>query len=273
MSSGSLATPMGEAPSLPRALVPALAVAAALAAAVMLAHALRPLLSRPVQTLRVEGRLTHLAPAQIAAAAAIAPGTGLFDVDLAAARDRVEALPWVSRARVARVWPASVAVQVTERQAMARWGSGGLVDADGIVFAPALTEVPAGLPQLSGPPGRAPEVERVYRELGAALKDSPFVPAGLDLSSRGEWTLHTAGGIELRLGEQAPQSRAGLILGVVTHALADKLAQVAYVDLRYSNGFAVGQAAAPAVAARAGAAAAAASPAGSNGAKEIHAHE
>ncbi|MBL6750151.1 MAG: cell division protein FtsQ/DivIB [Nevskia sp.] len=246
MNSGSVAMPIGDAPSLPRALVPALVAVALLVAGMLLAHTARPALSRPVQWLRVDGALKHLQPAQIAAAAAIVPGTGLLDVDLAAARQRIGALPWVGRVRVSRVWPAGIEIAVAERQAVARWDHGSLVDADGAVFSPPAADLPPGLPQLSGPDGRAPEVERVYRELGAALKDSPFVPAGLELSSRGEWTLHTTGGVEIRLGDQAPQARVGLILGVVTRTLADRLGQVAYIDLRYTNGFAVGPAAAAA---------------------------
>jgi cell division protein FtsQ len=260
MSSSYVAAPIaGEAPSLPRALVPALVAAAVFATTVLAAHAVKPLLSRPAQWLRVDGALTRLTPVQIAAAAAIAPGTGLFDVDLAAARERVAALPWVARARVSRQWPAGVAVTVTERQAAARWGGTALVDADGVVFTPTAAEIPAGLPQLSGPVARAAEVERVYRDLSAALKDGPFVPAGLDLSSRGEWTLHTSGGIELRLGDQ-PAARLDLIRSVVAK-------QVAYVDLRYTNGFAVGAATPPVAGATVPKASAAGLPAGAGGAK------
>lgn len=239
MNPGAAVMPMNEAPSLPRVLLPALLGVALLAGAVLLAHALRPLLDRPVQALRVDGALTHLKVPAIAAAAAIPPGTGLFDVDLGAVRDRVEALPWVARARVSRVWPGRIAVRVWERQPFARWGDAALVDSDGVAFTPPPAELPAGLPLLAGPPGRAGEVMQAYQELGARLQGSPFVPAGLRLDARGEWTLQTAGGIELRLGDAAPASRVPLLLGAVWHSLADRMDQVAYVDLRYSNGFAV----------------------------------
>lgn len=244
MNLGSVSLPLAEAPALPRALLAALLLAAALALSLGLARALKPLVDQPLRGLRVDGQLKHLSAAQVAAAASIAPGTGLFEVDLAAARRRVETLPWVAHARVSREWPAGLAILVSERQAVARWGTAALVDADGAVFVPPA--LPAGLPQLSGPAERAAEVAQVYRQLDAALHDTAFAPNGLDLSARGEWTLHTAGGIELRLGAQYPLARLDLIRGAVARTLARQLQQVAYIDLRYSNGFAVGPA--PAVA-------------------------
>lgn len=232
--------PMNDAPTLPRALLPAIAAVAVLGMALLLGHALKPVFNRPVQALRVDGVLSHLRPQQIAAAAAIAPGTHLFDIDLEAVRARVETLPWVGHARVSRIWPGRIAVRVWERQPFARWGEKGLVDTEGVAFTPAQQDLPEGLPALAGPPGREAEVMHDYQQLGETLQGSTFAPSGLQLDARGDWTLATAAGIELRLGQSDPRSETGLLLGAVMRTLADKLDQVAYIDLRYSNGFAVG---------------------------------
>jgi cell division protein FtsQ len=164
-------------------------------------------------------------------------------VDLDAVRSKVEGLPWVARARVARIWPDRIVLRVWERQPVARWGEDGLVDAQGHVFTPPAADLSDSLPRLAGPADRATEVLAAYDSLGKALRGSAFVPAGLKLDARGEWTLLTAAGIELRLGEDEPVDKVGLILGAVSRSLADKLDQVAYIDLRYTNGFAVGPAA------------------------------
>lgn len=248
MSAVSL--PANDAPVLPRALLPALISAAVLAAGVWLAHAAAPWFNRPVQALRVDGVLAHLQPAQIAAAAAVTPGAPLFSVELDGVRDRVEALPWVARARVARVWPDRIAVRVWEREPVARWGETGLVDTQGQPFTPIAADLPDGLPRLAGPDARAGEVLAAYDRLSAVLRGSDFAPAGLRLDARGAWTLVASDGIELRLGEDDPISKTGLILGAVSRTLAGKLGEVAYIDLRYPNGFAVGPAPAPAPASR-----------------------
>lgn len=232
--------PMNDAPTLPRALLPAITAAAAVAALLLLGHALRPLLNRPVQALRVDGQFTHLKAGRIAAAAGVAAGTPLFDLQLDAVRSRVEALPWVAHARVSRVWPGRVAVRVWERKPYALWGDKGLVDDEGHAFTPPAAELPQDLPRLAGPEGREAEVMLAYRQLAQALAGSAFAADGLRLDARGAWTLSTVAGIELRLGGDDPRGKLDELQGPVLRTLADKLDQVAYVDLRYSNGFAVG---------------------------------
>jgi cell division protein FtsQ len=235
-----MAMPMNDAPTLPRALLPAIVAAALLAGLALLAHGLKPLLNRPVQSLRVDGQLRHVTPRQVAEAAAIPPGMHLFDVDLNAVRNQVQTLPWVGHARVSRVWPGRIAVRVWERTPYALWGDHGLVDQEGAAFTPSPQDLPQGLPHLAGPDGREAEVMRDYQAMAETLAGSVFAPDGLRLDARGSWTLHSAGGIELRLGDDDPRGKIALLQGAVLRTLADKLDQVAYVDLRYSNGFAVG---------------------------------
>lgn len=52
-------------------------------------------------------------------AAALVPGTAMTDLDLGAARDRIELLPWVDHATVKRHWPNSVRISVDEREPFA----------------------------------------------------------------------------------------------------------------------------------------------------------
>ena len=240
MSVRAAALPLSDMPVLPRAMLPVGFAIGALLLLVALVHALRPLLNRPLHGLRIEGQLNHLNAAQVGAAAALPPGTGLLDADLQTVRARVEGLPWVGHAQVRRVWPDSLAIAVSERQAFARWGASSLVDTEGRVFTPPAADLPAGLPRLEGPAERARQVMTTFTGLAIALNDSPFHPAGLSLDDRGSWVLTSTRGIALRLGEGVPADKAALIRGVVARTLAGKLGQVAYIDLRYTNGFAVG---------------------------------
>jgi cell division protein FtsQ len=73
-------------------------------------------------------------------ASRIRVGAPMTDVDLAAARRSIRALPWVDSVSVTRRWPGTVAIRITERQpaAAVRDGAGQwhLVDAGGRVLAP-----------------------------------------------------------------------------------------------------------------------------------------
>jgi cell division protein FtsQ len=229
-----------ELPALPRGVIAALLSLAALLVTALAVHLLRPQFDLPLTSLRIDGELQRLSAAQIAAAAAIAPGVHLFDADLTALRARVEALPWVAHARVSRLWPDRVAVRVWERMPIARWGDAGLVDSESRSFTPAASEIPDGLPRLAGPDGREADVVTAYRALKAALEGSRLAPVALTLDARGEWSAVTADGISLHFGNGNPAASAALLLGPASHALAEHFDQVASIDLHYSNGFAVG---------------------------------
>ena len=145
-----------------------------------------------------------------------------------------------AHARVSRLWPDRVTIRVRERQPVARWGDAALVDVENHSFTPAPGELPEGLPRLSGPDGREADVVAAFRALEAALEGSRFKPVALAMDARGEWIATTVDGIALRFGAEDPVTRAPILLGPATRALAEHFEQVASIDLHYSNGFAVG---------------------------------
>src|SRR5437763_1338440 len=91
-------------------------------AMLLIAAALLPVVPRLVaahstMTLEVSGDLTHVTADQVRLAVSARLNTGFYDLDLAAVKAEIEALPWVARARVERAWPAAVRVRVWEHQA------------------------------------------------------------------------------------------------------------------------------------------------------------
>jgi cell division protein FtsQ len=152
---------------------------------------------------------------------------------------QLEQLPWVARARVERAWPGVVRVRVWEYEPYARWND-ALLSSDGHVFRVPADEIPMGLPELSGPEGRHADVRDAYEHLRSELSQASFAPAALSLSERGDWLSRTADGVELRFGRSELDEQIDFIKGPVSQALTEKRSEVQYVDLHYSNGFAVG---------------------------------
>ncbi|MBM3733517.1 MAG: FtsQ-type POTRA domain-containing protein [Acidimicrobiia bacterium] len=75
--------------------------------------------------------------ADLLARLAVARGSPLFAFDADAARRRLEELPWVRRASVSRMWPATIVVRIEEREPLALWqhqGRFALIDRDGQVI-------------------------------------------------------------------------------------------------------------------------------------------
>lgn len=194
----------------------------------------------PVARLRIEGTLQRVAVEEIETAVRPYLETRFVDVDLRVVHQAVERLPWVARVRVERVWPATVRLRLWEREPAAFWGKDRLLDSNANEFAPAGRDVPATLPRLSGPEGSAAEVLTTFRQLSASLQDTPFDLVGLARDARGDWSGHTATGIELRFGRSDPARALDSLRGPAAEALAARIDAVQYVDLRYTNGFSVG---------------------------------
>jgi cell division protein FtsQ len=192
-----------------------------------------------VARLQVEGPFKHVQPEMVRVAVVAQLPEGFLTMDLNAARASLERLPWVEHARVERVWPGDLRVRVWEREPFSRWRDLGLLSTEAVAFVPDAGEIPAGLPQLSGPDGHEQEVMEAYKQLSQRLAQTPFVLASLSMDMRGEWLAHTVSGIELRLGRGQPETKLDMITGPVLRVLAPRLQEVNYVDLRYTNGFAV----------------------------------
>ena len=143
---------------------------------------------------------------------------------------------------VSRHWPDGVVVRITEHRPVALWGEDGVLAEDGRVFRPGAEARPQGLVRLDGPEASAEWVQAQYRALADILSASDVEIARLTLDARGSWTATLADGLELRLGRDGTEAR---LRRFVEYALGRAearraLANAGYVDLRYSDGFAVG---------------------------------
>lgn len=212
-------------------------------AAVVVYGALRGMLlvlDQPVRNLEVEGTFQRVSPIQVEAAVADGLNAGFLTVNLSALRERVEALDWVDRAKVGRRWPDTLIVRVVEHQAAARWGQSGLLNVRGELFAERSQHAFPELPSLAGPPGTERDVARRYLAVRGKLAEANLSLDRLELDERGSWRLVLGGGQEIRLGRRELDERLYRFFAVVAPTLAAELKRIEYVDLRYTNGFAVG---------------------------------
>ena len=217
-------------------------VAAALAGAFKLAQLV---LDQPVRNLVVEGTFQRVAPIQIEAVVADGLDRGFLSVDLGGLRERVQALDWVDRVNVGRSWPDTLVVRVIEHQAAARWGESGLLNVRGELFTEQSQYAFPELPSLGGPRGSERDVARRYLAVRGKLVEADLTLESLRMDERGSWQLVLGGGQEIRLGRRDIDERLYRFFDVVAPALAKDLGRVQYVDLRYTNGFAVGWRAGP----------------------------
>lgn len=163
-----------------------------------------------------------------------------FTVDLQGGRAALKKLPWVREAGLRRQWPNRVIVSIQEQVPVARWGRDALLNDAGEIFRHDYVGDTAHLPLLSGPEAHAMDVLARYRLFEKQLRGSGLSMAALSLSERDTWKLRTREGIIVELGGDRIEARLQRLLSVWQGQLEERREQVASIDLRYSNGFAVG---------------------------------
>ena len=193
----------------------------------------------PVKYLTIDAPYTHVSAAEVAVAVQPLLQKGFFAVDLQRVRAAVAALPWVAAVEVRKRWPNTLVISLREHQPWARWTADRLVGADGSVFSVPAAQMPAALPQLSGPPGTLPEVIAFYRNAAVACTPRGLHVAGVQLTARGSYTLDLTGGAHIVIGRDQSQQRLGRFLAVWPQLAARHSQMFVYADLRYANGFAV----------------------------------
>lgn len=187
-----------------------------------------------VKRITVEGK-THATDADITAALQAGPSTLTLAFDTDAAKARLESVPWVKHAQVMRLLPSTIQVVIEERVPYAIWQNRGetfVIDADGVVLAPALREAYGHLPLVVG---------EGAGERAAALLDTlvPFTDlkeqlvASFRVGDR-RWTLQLESGLEILL----PDDNVAGALEALTRLEAEHgvfSRNIAAVDLRLGD--------------------------------------
>ncbi|HEY3808870.1 MAG TPA: cell division protein FtsQ/DivIB [Steroidobacteraceae bacterium] len=199
------------------------------------------LLDQPIQRVIVTGRLQRVSALDVERVVRTnLKGAGLVSVNVEQIGTGLRALPWVESAAVQRSWPRGLRIEIVEQSAVARWNEAGLVNARGQVFVSDARFIPPELPQLSGPAGSQSEVTARYLVMQGRLTEVGLRLVSLQLDPRGAWSLAFDDGVQVRLGRQQVDARFERFMAVAAKLVTLRADDIAYVDLRYGNGFAVG---------------------------------
>lgn len=193
----------------------------------------------PIRRVQIAGQFRHLTSAQLQEAVANTVSGGFFTVDVEAVMRAARTLAWVDAASVRRVWPDTLRLEVTEQTPLARWHAHDLLNRRGDRFTPPADTLPADLPEFQGPAGLEAAITASYYEMGKALAPAGLKIARLIQDERRSWRVLLDNGIELRLGRDDAYPRLLRFVRLYPKVLATRATEIATIDLRYTNGFAV----------------------------------
>ncbi len=155
-----------------------------------------------IQGVLVEGRI-ETKTSEILDALEAERGSPLLGIDVAAAKARLESLPWVKSAVVERQLPGTLRVKVEERKAFALWQLGrrlSVIDREGVVIVREDIARFADRPLVVGE-GAELRATEIVDLLASEPEMRNRVEAAVLVSGR-RWNLRLEGGIEVRLPEE-----------------------------------------------------------------------
>ena len=169
---------------------------------------------------------------EIAGVIGARPGAGMLAFEPERARARLEALSWVERAKVLRLWPDRIAVVIEERTPLALWQHEQVhrvVDRDGQVIEAARPEDFTHLPHVVGA-GAATEAAALLALLDQHPEIAERVTHALRIGER-RWNLRLRSGGDVLLPEGDAASALTLLSGLqAQRGVLDYDAQL--IDLR-----------------------------------------
>ncbi|AKC87291.1 cell division protein FtsQ/DivIB [Pseudoxanthomonas suwonensis] len=191
----------------------------------------------PLSRLRATGEFERVQAEQLRAAVAPYAARGFFAVDLDAAQQAVEGLPWVEHARVRKQWPDVLEIHVVEHRPFAFWGQDRLLSERGQLFPLPKDLADERLPRLDGPEARTAEVVGLYNEARAMFAPLGYGVAQLGMDARGSWSMTLDNGLEVVVGRDDARARMQRFARVLPQLLVRQARPIARADLRYTNGF------------------------------------
>ena len=212
-----------------------------------------------MRSISIEGDLMHNSVLTIRANAAPRLAGNFFTLDLNAARDAFESVPWVRHAVVHRVWPNRLRVQLEEHKPVALWSepdadasadtdaaaasADQIVNTYGEVFEANLGDVEDdALPLLRGPQGAAPHMLAMHARLQPMFDGLEARVEALELSRRGSWHAELDSGAQIELGRGSDAEvieRARVFIATLTQVTQRYQRALQSADLRHRDGYAV----------------------------------
>ena len=167
--------------------------------------------------------------------------TNLLKADLQSYLAKLETVDWVGQADVRRDWQQGIVVNVVPRQAVAKFGSERLVDANGMVFKTADSNDlnNASLMQLQGDSQNAVVMMQQIKQVS-----DWFMPLGMKIEEvivtpRMAWLFRFDNGLRVLVDNDNTSEKLYRLSIMLQNQLKPQLKTLQTVDLRYKNGMAV----------------------------------
>jgi len=193
----------------------------------------------PIRYVGVEGEFQYISKEDIQSKIMPLIQDGYFAIDLQEIQQALMGLPWAERVQVQRIWPDGVKLRLHEQKPVVRWQTDSLLNVRGEVFKPLNIDKFKFLPVLYGPAEQRQQLLEIMYGLRVSLMDQGLRLTEFRVSNRQSWLLALENGMTVQLGRIEPLNKLTLLLKAFVVSGSELVNKIAYVDMRYPNGYAV----------------------------------
>ena len=193
----------------------------------------------PIKYVRIEGEFQYLSKNEVQTVVQPLVMRGFFEVDIQEINLTVSALPWVDSVIVKRSWPDAIDIKIYERKPFARWGEKSLITEQGVIFTPSDIGLFNNMILVNGPEMQQAKVLEIMKGIKTALADQAMELKEFNVNNRDAWKIKLSTNLEVLLGRNEQLKKLQRFLRTLDMIKQEQVEQMALVDLRYPNGFAV----------------------------------
>ncbi|SFU71407.1 cell division protein FtsQ [Xenorhabdus koppenhoeferi] len=168
------------------------------------------------------------------------PGTFMTQ-DVNVIQENIEQLSWIRQVTVRKQWPDELKIHLVEYVPYARWNDTQMLDTEARVFSlPVERSINGQYPMLYGPESKEKDVLEGYSTMTTFLSAHQIKLKAVIMTARNSWQLILDNDIRLELGNRDKMERIKRFVELYPVLLKNMEKRVAYIDLRYDSGAAVG---------------------------------
>lgn len=189
------------------------------------------LVNKEVKNLEVVANFKHVSQTQIEQQLEGVFPAGFVSLDVTEVQTRLEDLIMVSSARVEKIWPDTLKVEIQEEAPVAIWNHKNMLNEQGVVLPIAFEDL--NLPRLTGTDSGLVMQHFLLFKRFAKLHQLNLT--GLMHSASG-WFLSHGNGLQIRLDGSTAMQGLKSLEAVIDQFQLDRISSI---DMRYEQGFAV----------------------------------
>lgn len=200
---------------------------------------LMELFQRPIKSVTVEGEFHFISQERATQLIAQEIDDEFLQIDLLKIKSVLIDDPWVEKVSLTRRWPDTLVVKIVEQKPIARWGEGFLNQRGDIVAVPDMKGL-EHLPWLRGEEIYAAEILQQYQDLSLLLRPKGLEIIEMQCDSKKSWRLTLKGDVNISIGRDLVMEKMRRFVTVYDAELHQLWSDIKSIDVRYSNGIAVG---------------------------------